>query len=130
MGAMTHNPSADTMTMGRFMDSRVIPYAESHGAGYYKGTPAKLYSVMDNHLSESASTKANLWVNKEWINYQMMEGKKLVDIGMPADWHGGTGPYYGMERHAVSARIGRHTAGGNYSTDYQPAGDLRPGVSP
>ena len=118
MNSMTHNPGSSTMTMGRFMETRVIPYADTHGFGYYRGTPTGLYNAMDNHLPDSVAERANMWINNKWINYQMMEGKNLVDIGMPDGWTGGTGPYYGMELDQVSGY-------GQYSQDIQAAGDLR-----
>ncbi len=122
MGAMTHSPSAGTMTMGRYMETRVIPYSESHGFGYYTGTPTRLYNGMDNHLPSSVSESANMWINKKWINYQMMQGKNLVDIGMPTGTTS-TGPYYGMELDQVNGYSG-------YSMDHQPANDLRVGATP
>ena len=96
--------------MGRFMETRVIPYADTHGFGYYRGTPTGLYNAMDNHLPDSVAERANMWINKKWINYQMMEGKDLVDIGMPDGWTGGTGPYYGMELDQVSG-YGQYSSG-------------------
>jgi hypothetical protein len=34
------------------------------------------------------ANKADLWLNKKWINYQMKEGKTLVDIGAPPQHEG------------------------------------------
>jgi RHS repeat-associated protein len=118
MGALTHNPQAGTMTMGRFMETRVIPYSHAHDYGYYLGTPQRLYTAMDNHLPDSVAERANMWINEKWINYQMIEGRNLVDIGMPDGWTGGTGPYYGMELDQVQGYA-------HYSQDIQPANDLR-----
>lgn len=130
MGAMTHNPSADTMAMGRIMSTRVEPYALEHGYGYYKGTP----SLIRNALPEGSGVQhsVDLWTNKKWINYQMNQGRGLVDIGAPSGPSPLTGKplapsdFYDMEHHQVSTLVGRHTAGGQYQTDHQPAWDLRP----
>jgi YD repeat-containing protein len=115
MGAMTHNPQADTMAMGRAMDARVIPYASEHGYGYYKGTPAFIHNNLpaDSHLQSSV----DLWVNKKWINYQMMEGNGLRDVGqvpgMPRS------DFYEMEKGQVAGW--NNGAGyGNYQLDMQP----------
>jgi RHS repeat-associated protein len=82
MGALTTNPSADTMVMGRIMGSRVIPYAEAHGAGYYNGTPQLVHNGLEG--LPGVQLNVDLWVNKKWINYQMMEGKNLFDVGGPS----------------------------------------------
>jgi hypothetical protein len=121
MGAMTHDASAGSMTMGRYMETRVIPYSEAHGYGYYKGTPTPIYNFMDRHVPASLADRANMWVNKKWINYQMMQGKQLVDIGMPTGTTS-TGPYYGMELEQVKGYAG-------YVRDPQPANDLRVGAA-
>ena len=72
------------------------PRSDTHNYGYYLGAPS----------------------GQKRINHQMMEGRDLVDIGMPDGWTGGTGPSYGMELDQVQGYA-------NYSQDIQPANDLR-----
>ncbi len=130
MGAMTHNPSSETMAMGRIMTTRVEPYALEHGYGYYKGTPSLIHNVLPE--GSRVQHSVDLWTNKKWINYQMNQGKGLVDIGAPSGPSPldgkplGPSDFYDMEHHQVSSHVGRHTAGGQYQTDHQPAWDLRP----
>ena len=44
----TSNPDAGTMALGRMMDERVIPYAESQGYGYYRALPGWVYKSGKN----------------------------------------------------------------------------------
>lgn len=110
MATMTHNPSAGNMTMGRAMVGRVIPYAESHDFGYYKGKPTGIRNALQK-VSAKLTDSVDLWTNKKWINYQMMQGKGLVDIGQPPGMP--ASEFYDMERRQVQGYSG-------YSKDIQP----------
>jgi RHS repeat-associated protein len=123
MGAVTARPDAGTMAMGRVMQYRVSPYADLHGMGYYKALPPKVYSFTETYLP-SRHDSIHLWANKKWIDYQMMQGKSLVDIGAPAEALRpagvpalGPSPYYNMELEQVAGYPG-------YSQDPQPSWNL------
>ncbi|QWL31896.1 hypothetical protein [Rathayibacter toxicus] len=83
MGAITYNPGAETMAMGRSMEQQLTPYALKNGYGYYKALPAHFYKASRKVLKEKLNDKAHVWVNKKWIDYQMKQGKNIVDIGAP-----------------------------------------------
>ena len=124
MNSVTRNPGANTVVMGRLMETRVHPYGAEHGYGTYNALPPKLYKFTEDHLPESMHNSVHLWANKKWINYQMMQGKGIVDIGEPAPslnprGKGGlpASPYYDMERRQVAGYSG-------YSSDFQPSWDL------
>ena len=80
MAAVTARPNAGTMAMGRSMEYRVQPYADAHDMGYYKALPDKFYEFTMDHFPNQHE-KIRVWANKKWIDYQMMQGKSLVDIG-------------------------------------------------
>ena len=92
------------------MKSRVIPYAKAHDSGYFKALPDEFYKFTEIKLP-NYHDDIHLWVNKKWINYQMMQGRKLVDIGQPD----GLRPsiYYDMEHEQVERY-------GQYILDIQP----------
>ncbi|MDO5746471.1 MAG: hypothetical protein Q4P66_04850 [Actinomycetaceae bacterium] len=69
------------------MPGRVIPHADSINAGYYLGTPEPIRNAFGTDFvedigsylrpySSSVQADVDLWLNKKWINYQMLEGKK------------------------------------------------------
>ncbi|KAD3633062.1 hypothetical protein GD627_09470 [Arthrobacter yangruifuii] len=82
MAAVTARPDAGTMAMGRSMEYLVVPYADANGMGYYKALPDKFYDFTQDYLPNSHE-RIHLWANKKWIDYQMKQGKSLVDIGAP-----------------------------------------------
>ena len=60
----------------------MIPYADAHGYGYYHPqTMDLLRARIEGRLGTETLDKFDLWANKKWINYQMMEGKGLRDVG-------------------------------------------------
>ncbi|QWL31883.1 RHS repeat domain-containing protein [Rathayibacter toxicus] len=125
MGALAHNPGAETMAMGRSMPQRVTPYALKNDYGYYKALPDSVYKASRKVLKEKLNDKAHVWVNKKWIDYQMKQGKNLVDIGAPDELLRPQGlkpidpsPYYSMELERVKGYP-------QYRQDPQPQWDLR-----
>jgi hypothetical protein len=122
MAAVTVRPDAATMAMGRSMPQRVQPYADAHGMGYYTALPNKFYDFTEDHFPNSYES-IHLWANKKWINYQMMQGKSLVDIGAPAGAPPPgvhvlrPSPYYNMELEQVAGYP-------RYSQDPQPSWNL------
>ncbi|NQD89313.1 type IV secretion protein Rhs [Paenarthrobacter sp. CM16] len=125
MGAVTRNPSADTVVMGRMMDQRVHPYGGNNGYGTYTALPESFYNFTYRNLPNSVHDGIHLWANKKWINYQMMQGHEIVDIGAPSPALNPRGPgalpasnYYDMEQAEVAGYAG-------YRQDPQPAWDLR-----
>ncbi len=115
MGTMTHNPQAEIMAMGRNMPQRVVPYAEGHGYGYYTGTPDFIHSHLP--VESRLQSSVDLWFNKKWINYQMMEGNALRDVGELPGMR--PSPFYDMERQQVHGW--NNGAGyGDYQLDIQP----------
>lgn len=131
MGTLTHNPQADTIALGRSMEYRVIPYAKGHGYGYYKALPGSLYELGEGTIGTTLNERAHVWVNRKWLNFQVMEGKQFVDIGAPnpAIRPEGVKPlsssaYYDAEHRLLSETVGRRTLGGPYSTDSKPSWDL------
>lgn len=124
MGSVTRNASSDTAVLGRSMDYRVHPYAEAHGYSSYEALPKPFYKWTENHLP-SVHNDIHIWANKKWVNYQMMQGKKIVDIGAPDPALRPAkvppmdrSPYYDMEQRQVSGYSG-------YSQDPQPSWDLQ-----
>jgi hypothetical protein len=125
MRPLTHNASSSTVAMGRWMDGRVIPYADANGFGYYKGTPGWIHNPMANLVQRAdensiahkvlggAMNSVDENFNRAWINTQVNSGKRIVDIGVDLD-----SPFYQIERHAVAGYSG-------YSRDFQPNADLR-----
>lgn len=111
--------------MGRWMDGRVIPYADANGFGYYKGTPGWIHNPMANVVQRAdensiahnvlgrAMNSVDENFNRAWINTQINSGKRIVDIGVDLD-----SPFYQIERRAVAGYSG-------YSQDFQPNVDLR-----
>lgn len=70
--------------------ARVIPFAQSIGAGFYippVGAPPSMW--MEN--------------NKQWINDVMDQGCKVLDGGLDMDDRGFS-PYYAMEREQIELR--------------------------
>ncbi|QWL29793.1 hypothetical protein E2R34_02845 [Rathayibacter toxicus] len=125
MGALAHNPGAETMAMGRSMPQRVTPYALKNDYGYYKALPDSVYEASGKVLKKKLNEKAHVWVNKKWIDYQMKQGKNLVDIGAPDELLRPQGlkpidpsPYYSMELERVKGYP-------QYRQDPQPQWDLR-----
>lgn len=55
MGALTHNPQADTMALGRDMVKRVIPYADANDYGYYKAVPRNVFTATKFLLGEDVT---------------------------------------------------------------------------
>lgn len=56
----------------------------------------------DYWLSKAAQqtqTSVDLWFNKKWINYQMLEGKQIIDIGSGSVKE--PSAFYNMERAQV-----------------------------
>jgi hypothetical protein len=124
MGAVTSRPNAGTMAMGRVMTYRVSPYADAHDMGYYKALPPAVFNFTETYLPKSHDS-IHLWANEKWINYQMMQGKSLIDIGAPDEALRpagvpalGPSSYYNMELEQVAGYPG-------YSQDPQPSWDLR-----
>jgi RHS repeat-associated protein len=125
MGSVTRNSGADTVVMGRMMDDRVHPYAEAHNYGSYNALPQSFYNFTNDSLPKPVHENIHLWANKKWINYQMMQGNDIVDIGAPSPALNPHGPgalprsdFYEMERSQVGGYAG-------YSLDPQPSWDLR-----
>ena len=125
MAAITVRPEAGTVAIGRWMDGRVTPYADTHGFGYYTGTPGWIRDPMEglrlradpDSLMRRALTHVESSVdenfNRAWINTQINSGRKVVDIGVDLD-----SPFYQLERKAVDGYP-------RYSQDFQPNVDLR-----
>ncbi|BBE21566.1 hypothetical protein MN0502_04490 [Arthrobacter sp. MN05-02] len=66
----------------------------------------------------------HLWANEKWIDYQMLQGNNIVDVGAPSPALNPRGPgalpsgsSYDMEQ----ARVAGHPG---YSRDPQPEWDL------
>ena len=125
MGTVTRNASADTAVMGRMMDQRVHPYGAEHGFSTYNALPQPFYNFTERHLPDTMHDRIHLWANEKWINYQMKEGKGIVDIGAPSPELNPRGPgalpssgYYDMEKAQVAGYPG-------YRQDIQPDWDLR-----
>ncbi|MDQ0865108.1 DUF6531 domain-containing protein [Arthrobacter globiformis] len=125
MATVTVRSDAGTVAIGRWMDGRVIPYADTHGYSYYTGTPSWIHDPMDKmrlradpeSLAGRVLTRAETSVdenfNRAWINTQINSGKRIVDIGVDLD-----SPFYQLERNAVDGYP-------RYSQDFQPNSDLR-----
>jgi hypothetical protein len=125
MATLTVRPEAGTVAIGRWMDGRVTPYANTQGYGYYTGTPSWIHDPMDALVQRidansafrpalrNAMTSVDENFNRAWINTQINSGKKIVDIGVDLD-----SPFYQIERNAVKGYPG-------YSQDFQPNSDLR-----
>lgn len=106
------NIAADTVAIGRNMGQRVIPYAERNGYGYYKGTPEWVpRKTIARMASPATLDKVDLLFNKRWINSQMRQGNRIVDIGEPPGYP--PSDFYNMELNQVRGY-------GNYSQDIQP----------
>ena len=123
---LTTRPDAGTLALGRSMEYRVTPYANSHGYGYYNALPDPLFKRMESVLGRDLNERVNVWINGKWVNYQMMQGHRLVDIGTPSPAlrpshvpEMGPSPYYNRELATVDGYW-------NYTTDWQPSWDLRP----
>ncbi|PPH22207.1 hypothetical protein C5D30_08450 [Rathayibacter toxicus] len=113
------------MAMGRSMPQRVTPYALKNDYGYYKALPDSVYKASRKVLKEKLNDKAHVWVNKKWIDYQMKQGKNLVDIGAPDELLRPQGlkpldpsAYYSMELERVKGYP-------QYRQDPQSQWDLR-----
>lgn len=87
MGAVTRNAGADTAVMGRSMMYRVHPYGEQHGFTTYEALPDRFYNFTEtfakNHRMPWVHKNIHMWANEKWINYQIMQGRDIVDIGAP-----------------------------------------------
>jgi RHS repeat-associated protein len=122
---LTVRPGSETVAIGRWMAGRVTPYADTHGYGYYSGTPNWIHKPMEalaaragkDSLAEGvlgrATTSVDEFFNRAWINTQINSGKDIVDIGVDLDSN-----FYQLERKAVDGYSG-------YSRDFQPNSDLR-----
>jgi hypothetical protein len=99
LAPLTTRPQVDTIVMGRWMEGRVIPYADAHDYGYYNATPQRVHNFFKDHTSEAFTEKVDLAFNKVWINGQIRQGKTIVDIG-----ESGPAPsvYYNMELESVN----------------------------
>jgi hypothetical protein len=73
---------------------RVIPYADSIGADYYR--PRSSQKFRHNWLRN----------NRRWIQKQMKNGYEIVDIGPDVARRqvNGASEYYEMERHEILSR--------------------------
>ena len=89
-----------TVTMGRNMGERVIPYAEKRGYDWYRGTPGWVPRKTLERISPATLQRTDLWFNKRWIRREMRRGSDIVDIGEPAGY--ARSPFYEMERSQVS----------------------------
>lgn len=100
----------------------------AHAPGIARRASAEITSLCGDLggivLGPDLNTKFHVWANKKWIDYQMMQGKGLVDIGAPnpALRPPGVDPlghsdYYSMELDRVSGY-------GGYSQDPQASWDL------
>jgi len=81
MRPLTEGAESSTVAMGRWMEGRVIPYAEHHG--YYKGTPTWIHNPMDalakkavdvpvvGGALQSATETVDKAFNRAWINTQV-----------------------------------------------------------
>lgn len=57
-----------TVVIGRDMAKRVIPYAESRGYSYYKGTPSWVpYKKVERIFGSNVTEKIHLGFNRRWI---------------------------------------------------------------
>lgn len=90
---------------------RVIPYAEKNGYDWYKGTPSWIPRNSIEKVSPRALERTDLWFNKRWINNEMRNGSRIVDIGEPPGY--AQSAFYNMERQQVSGYW-------NYVQDIQP----------
>jgi hypothetical protein len=110
-GRAAATSSERTVAMGRSMADRVIPYAEKKGYNLYKGTPKWFPRTAVEKVSPRALEKTDLWFNKRWINGEMRNGSRIVDIGEPSGYPPSV--FYNMERDQVSGYW-------NYVQDVQP----------
>jgi RHS repeat-associated protein len=98
--ARTAKGTTRTVTMGRNMGERVIPYAEKHGYDWYRGTPGWVPRKTLERISPATLQRTDLWFNKRWIRREMRRESDIVDIGEPAGYP--RSPFYEMERREVS----------------------------
>jgi RHS repeat-associated protein len=103
--------SGRTVAMGRNMPDRVIPYAQRNGYGHYHGTPKFVPRGVIERISPRALEKVDIWFNKRWIQGEMRNGSRIVDIGEPAGYR--PSQFYSLEREQISRY-------GNYFQDFQP----------
>jgi hypothetical protein len=85
--------SADTIVIGEDMGGRVIPTAQSRGAGWYNPPDAPPAQWMQN--------------NQNWINQKMDGGCMILDCGAApgrANYPNATSPYYQMELDQIQQR--------------------------
>lgn len=95
-GGNPHTPGAPkVVVVGRNMDDRVLPYVAKHGYDYYKGTPTIIPRSLDR-VAPNMLRRIDLWFNKRWINSQMRQGKRIIDIGEPEGYQPSV--FYEMER--------------------------------
>lgn len=93
--------SAKAVVIGENMRHRVIPYAKTIGADYYKpsrGTPPGNW----------------LYNNRKWLERQMRNGVHIIDIGPDPRRRalGHISPYYEMEQASIRRRgYARYTWG-------------------
>lgn len=109
--APEESAGAATVTIGRNMADRVIPYAESNGYGWYNGTPSWVPRNSIERVSPRALETTDLWFNKRWINKQINSGSKIFDVGEPSGYQ--PSQFYNMELQQVSGYR-------NYFRDSQP----------
>jgi hypothetical protein len=89
-----------TVTMGRNMGERVVPYAEKHGYDWYRGTSRWVPRKTLERISPATLQRIDLWFNRRWIRREMRRGSDIVDIGEPAGYP--RSAFYEMERREVS----------------------------
>ena len=111
-GRLASRASEQTVAMGRNMTDRVIPYARTHGYGYYAGTPSWIpRRTIERSMGADRLRSVDLWFNRAWIRGQMRQGHRIVDIGEPPGYR--PSEFYDMELNEVSGYW-------NYTRDPQP----------
>jgi hypothetical protein len=68
-----------------YVPQRVVhgnPFAAQHTYSAYEALPDSVYNFTKKHLP-GMHDSIHVWANEKWINYQMMQGKAIVDVGSP-----------------------------------------------
>ncbi len=110
-GELSAPEATRTVTIGRNMGERVIPYAERHGYDWYRGTPRWVPRNLIERVSPRTLERMDLWFNRRWIRGEMGQGSRIVDIGEPPGYP--PSRFYDMELDEVSGYC-------NYCRDPQP----------